>query len=79
MEYYKQFNVVMNALDNRGETVPLFWARDHLFCYLLGGLALAVFVSCLNNWLVSMTSCNKSKGQVCIGPSGPYRCSHSLK
>ena len=82
MEYYKQFNVVMNALDNRGELVSsIFWARDQLSCYLQGGLALAVFVSCLNIWLVhvSVTLCNKSKGQVYIGPSGPYPCLHSMK
>ena len=35
MEYYKQFNVVMNALDNRGEVASMSWTRGH-FIFLLG-------------------------------------------
>ena len=52
MDYYKQFNVVMNALDNRGEAASICYTRGHLFA--TGGgwkghtvtLALTVFVNC---------------------------------
>ena len=37
MEYYKQFNVVMNALDNRGELASISWSRGHLFFFYGGG------------------------------------------
>lgn len=29
MEYYKQFNVVMNALDNRGEVASIYCTTLH--------------------------------------------------
>ena len=68
MEYYKQFNVVMNALDNRGEvaSIHVSWSGLGVIYFATwweGGLslALAVFVSYLDYWLVSIISLHWSK------------------